>query len=164
MKVRTAKTAMVAMLLAVGVAAGCSDTTIQSSDSGFHVSTPDGQVSVSLNSQLPPNWPASFPLPNGAKAVGSGSLGNGTTHMVAVYETRTSGPDTISFYESNSELKTSDAKSIGIGSNYLGSLRIGEPYNGSLTVASHGGTTYLVVVLESPAGTSTTSRPATRPQ
>ena len=41
----------------------------------FQVSTPNGQVSLSLDGQLPPNWPSQFPVPAGAKAAGSGSLG-----------------------------------------------------------------------------------------
>ena len=154
MRLRLALTLAVVPLF--GAVAGCSSPSTQTSNSGFHVATPNGEVSVSLSGQLPPNWPAEFPLPNGAKPVGSGSLGNGSTHMVAVYEVKTSGRETISFYQSNSQLKTSNEKSVGIGSFYVGTLQINEPYNGSITVASHEGTTYLVVVIEGVTGTPTT--------
>ena len=84
MRIRAAVLALIAVLV-LGLAA-CSSSSKSSSNSsnknstnGVHVETPDGQVSLSLNGQLPPNWPSSFPVPNGAKAAGSGSLVNGSS-------------------------------------------------------------------------------------
>src|SRR3974390_3178936 len=150
---------VLAAVLLIGVVSACTNTHVRTSNAGFQVSTPDGEVSVSLDGHLPPNWPTDFPLPAGAKPAGAGSLGSGrTTHRVAVYELRTgSGPDTLSFYESNSQLKTSNAKSAGHGSSYVGTLDITEPYSGSVTVVSHDRTMYLVAVIESHTGTATTA-------
>jgi hypothetical protein len=111
-------------------------------------------VSVSLDGQLPPNWPSEFPIPPRATVAGSGSLGgSASTGHVAVYSTPTSGPDVFSYYTSNSSLTTTGAKSVGAGSAYVGSLKVTAPYTGSVTVAGRSDATYLVVVLKLP-GTS----------
>lgn len=108
-------------------------------------------MSVSLDGKLPPNWPSSFPVPAGAKAAGSGSLGgSSSTVMVGVYTTSKSAPDTFSYYTSNPKgLTTSGAKSVGSGSNYVGSVNITAPNTGSVTVVQHDSTTYIVAVLKS---------------
>jgi hypothetical protein len=119
-----------------------------SSNKGFAVSTPNGQVSLSLNGNLPPNWPGNFPTPPGATPVGSGSLANSTSGvMVAAYTTSASAPDTFNFYRSNPQLTTSGASSVGARSTYVGSLKITAPYSGSVTVVSRNGSTYIVIVL-----------------
>ncbi len=114
----------------------------------FQVSTPSGQVSLSLDGQLPPNWPSQFPVPAGAKAAGSGSLGGSSSAtLVAVYATSQSGSDAFAFYRDNSKLTTSDQRSAGSGAHYVGRAKITAPYTGSVTVVSHSGTTYIVIVL-----------------
>jgi hypothetical protein len=127
---------------------GSSAQASPSSATGFHVSTPNGQVSVSLNGQLPPNWPGNFPIPNGATPAGSGSLVGATSGvMVGVYSTSAQAPDTFDFYKSSAQLTTSGAKSAGGGSSFLGSLKVSAPYTGSVTVVKWKGSTYVVIVL-----------------
>jgi hypothetical protein len=137
-------------------AAGCSSSSTSSQSTTtisktFQVNTPDGQVSLSLDGKLPPNWPSDFPTPSGAKPAGSGSLGgSSSTVMVGVYTTSKSAPDTFSYYTSNPNgLTTSGGKSVGGGSNYVGSAQITAPHTGSVTVVDHDNTTYIVAVLKS---------------
>src|SRR5262245_44653301 len=60
----------------------------------LNVQTADGQVSLSLDGQLPPNWPTSFPVPSGATPAGSGSLENGGSgEMIGVYTTSQAASD-----------------------------------------------------------------------
>jgi hypothetical protein len=116
----------------------------------FQVSTPNGQVSLSLDGQLPPNWPGQFPVPAGATAAGSGSLGGSSSAtLVAAYTTSQAASDAFAFYTGNSKLTTSGQKSVGAGAHYLGRAKITAPYTGSVTVVSHSGTTYIVIVLTS---------------
>ena len=127
----------------------------------FQVSTPDGQVSLSLDGQLPPKWPSQFPVPAGAKAAGSGSLGGSSSAtLVAAYTTSESASDAFAFYKDNSKLTTSDQKSVGAGSHYLGKAKITAPYTGSVTVVSHSGTTYIVIVLTNAPSSSSPSASA----
>ncbi len=65
-------------------------TTEKASDSSstdtLEISTPEGQVSLSLHGELPPGWPEDLLLPKGADAAGSGSLGDtDSTVMVGVF-------------------------------------------------------------------------------
>jgi len=128
----------------------------------FKVSTPNGQVSLSLDGQLPPNWPSQFPVPSGAEVAGSGSLGGSSSPvLVAVYTTSGSPSDAFAFYRDNSKLTTSGERSVGAGANYAGRAKITAPYTGSVTVVSHSGTTYIVIVLtnssRSPSASPTAS-------
>lgn len=127
----------------------------------FQVSTPNGQVSLSLDGQLPPNWPSQFPVPTGAKVAGSGSLGGSSSAtLVAAYTTSESPSDAFAFYKDNSKLTTSDQRSVGAGAHYVGRAKITAPYTGSVTVVSHSGTTYIVIVLtSSPRSSSPSASP-----
>ena len=120
-------------------------------NANFHVTTPNGQVSLSLNGQLPPNWPASFPVPQGATPAGSGSLaGSSSGVKVAVYTTSATAEETFAFYKATSSgLTTSNATTVGIGTSYVGRLKMSAPYIGSVTVVDHNGTTYIVIVITS---------------
>jgi len=135
--------------------------TATSTAKNFQVSTPSGQVSLSLDGQLPPNWPSQFPVPSGAKAAGSGSLGGSSSAtLVAAYTTSESASDAFAFYTGNSKLTTSDQKSVGTGAHYVGRVKITAPYTGSVTVVSHSGTTYIVIVLtSSPRSSSPSASP-----
>ena len=130
----------------------------------FQVSTPNGQVSLSLDGKLPSNWPSDFPVPSGAKVAGSGSLGGSSSAtLVGVYTTSESPSDAFAFYKDNSKLTTSGEKSVGVGAHYLGRAKITAPYTGSVTVVSHSGTTYIVTVLtnspRSPSASASASLP-----
>ena len=82
----------------------------------FQVSTPSGQVSLSLDGKLPPSWPSEFPVPSGAKVAGSGSLGGSSSAtLVAAYTTSESAPDAFTFYKDNSKLTAWGQKSVGAG-------------------------------------------------
>jgi hypothetical protein len=135
-----------------------SPTSTQSSTSrSFQVTTPDGQVSVSLDGKLPPNWPSGFPVPSDAEVAGSGSLGGaGSAGLVAVYRTSSAPQSTFSFYTSSSELTTTGATSVGAGQSFAGSLKVTAPYKGSVTVLAHSGTTYIVIVLTVPRASPST--------
>ena len=129
--------------------------TATSTAKNFQVSTPSGQVSLSLDGQLPPNWPSQFPVPSGAKAAGSGSLGGSSSAtLVAAYTTSQPASEAFAFYTGNSKLTTSGQKSVGSGAHYVGRAKITAPYTGSVTVVSHSGTTYIVIVLTSSRSSS----------
>ena len=131
--------------------------TTEANNKNFSVSTADGQVSISLNGQLPPNWPKAFPLPNGATTAGSGSLGGtDSTAMVGVFSATGTPEDTFAFYKDNTSLTVSDSKVIGAGSAYVGTLQLSGSYTGRVTVLSKDGTTYILVALQA-AGTGTTT-------
>jgi len=126
----------------------------------FQVSTPNGQVSLSLDGQLPPNWPSQFPVPPGAKVAGSGSLGGSSSAtLVAAYTTSESASDAFTFYNDNSKLTTSGQISVGAGAHYVGRAKITAPYKGSVTVVSHSGTTYIVIVVTSSPRSSPSASP-----
>ncbi|TVY99117.1 hypothetical protein EAS64_41890 [Trebonia kvetii] len=133
-------------------------STPASTAQNFQVATPNGQVSLSLDGQLPPNWPSQFPVPAGAKVAGSGSLGgSSSTALVGAYTTSESAPDAFAFYQASSKLTTSDQKSAGAETHYLGSAKITAPYTGSVTVVSHSGTSYIVIVLTSSRSSASAS-------
>lgn len=126
----------------------------------FEVSTPDGQVSLSLDGKLPSGWPTSFPVPDKAEPAGSGSLAGSTSgYLVAVYTTTQSGKDTYDFYTGQTALQPTDQKSIG-STSFLGTMKIASPDTGSITVTEVSGTTYIVVLLKT-SGTSTSTTTAT---
>ena len=104
-----------------------------------------------MTASCPRTGPSQFPVPAGAKAAGTGSLGGSSSAtLVAAYTTSQSASDAFAFYKDNSKLTTSDQKSVGTGAHYVGSAKITAPYTGSVTVVSHSGTTtYIVIVLTS---------------
>lgn len=135
-------------------------TTTTEAKAGFEVSTPDGQVSLSLDGQLPNGWPSGFPLPDKAEPAGSGSLvGSTSGQLVAVYTTTQSGKDAFDFYTGQTALQPSDQKSID-STNFLGTMKITGPDPGSIAVTEVSGTTYIVVVLTT-SGTSTSTTAST---
>ncbi len=124
----------------------------------FSVSVPEGEVSLSLDGQLPPNWPSSFPVPSGAEPAGSGSLAKSESGVqVGVFSTSEAAKDAFAFYSGNSALSPSNAKSTGIGSAFVGTLTLGGSYEGTVWVGGYEGTTYIVVVLTGSSGAGGTS-------
>lgn len=135
-------------------------TTTSAPPRNFQVSTPDGQVSLSLDGQLPPGWPSDFPVPDGAEPAGSGSIGDGeSTVRVGVFTTTGAGQATLEFYTDNTEVQTENPAAAGSGDRLVASLDLVAPYEGSLTVLSRTGTTYLIVVLneDAPGSSNTTT-------
>jgi hypothetical protein len=160
------RTLVIALLLAAA-AVGCSSsskkststtTSTSSGSKSFQIQTPEGQVSLSLDGKLPPNWPSEFPVAPGASPAGSGSLGNTSkTTLVGVYSTTGSAQDAFNFYKSTSAYTVDSSSSAGIGSAFVGSVEFSGSYQGSATIASLSGTTYIVIVLETGGASSTTT-------
>jgi hypothetical protein len=161
---------VIAALAVFGVVllAACSSSSKSSSnDSGrntttttknLSVQTPDGEASLSLNGQLPPGWPSSFPVPSGAQPAGSGSLANQSQGvMIGVYSTSDSPQDTYNFYKTNSSLTVTSASSAGVGDAYLGTIKLGGSYSGSSVVITSTGSTYITITLTSGSSSSTTT-------
>ena len=149
------------------VAVGCSSddsnksssstTTSKSNGRNFQVSTPDGQASLSLDGQLPPNWPSGFPVAPNTKKAGSGSLGNtDKTVLVGVYSATSKPQDVFDFYKSNTAYTVDNSTSVGAGNAFVGTVEFSGAYSGNTTVVSNQGTTYVIVSLET-GGAGTTS-------
>jgi hypothetical protein len=133
-------------------------TTTTASNKGFQLQTDDGQVSLSLNGQLPPNWPSSFPVPSGATAAGSGSLAKGESGvLVGVYTTSQAPADVYKFYKTNPSLTIGTTRSAGAGSAYIGRVELKGSYSGHITVVALNGTTKIVVTLKPTSQPSTTT-------
>jgi hypothetical protein len=133
-------------------------TTTTVADRHVTVQTPAGQVSLSLDGHLPPNWPTGFPVPSGATPAGSGSLAKGGSGvMVGVYSTAQPPAEVFSFYKSDTALAPTNAKSVGSGDKYVGTLDIGGSYTGSVTVVAAGSGTNIVVTLKGAPATTTTA-------
>ena len=149
----------IALLAACGSSSKSSSTTTTTvSGKNIAVQTPDGQVSLSLDGQLPPNWPAGFPVPSGATPAGSGSLVNGDTGvLVGVYTTTQPPADAFDFYKNNASLTVTNPKSIGTGDAYVGTLDLSGSYTGNVTVVATGSGTHIVVTLKSGSSNATTT-------
>ena len=161
MRTRVTITALVVGILLLAACSSSSksgSSTTTTAGKNFHVETPDGQVSLSLDGQLPPNWPASFPVPSGATAAGSGSLANGDSGvMIGVYTTSESPEDAYNFYKTNPTLTVTSSTSAGLGSAYLGTVKLGGTYAGSSVVIASLSGTYIVITLKSGSASSTTT-------
>jgi len=135
-----------------------SSTTTTVAGKNIAVTTPDGQVSLSLDGQLPPNWPAGFPVPTGATAAGSGSLVNSDSGvMIGVYNTTQAPADAFSFYKTNPALTVTKSGSVGTGDKYVGTLEFTGTYAGDITIVAAGSGTNIVVTLKTSSSTSTTT-------
>ena len=135
-------------------------TTTSASNKSFEFSTQDGQVSMSLDGKLPPGWPSSFPLPKGATAAGSGSIGGtSATGMVGVFTSSQSTNEVYSFYTGDAGLQVESKSSLGSGDTYVGTVAFGGSPSGRVTVIPKGGQTLIIVTLKT-TGTSG-STPAT---
>jgi hypothetical protein len=159
----TAVVAALALVGCTGDATTTAGTTTTIANKGIQVETPDGQVSLSLNGNLPPGWPSAFPIPSGATPAGSGSLGDTTkTVMIGVYKAPGSPEDAFNFYKTNSALTVQNPTSHDIGPAFAGKLAFTGTYTGSLAVVSFEGKGLIVIVLETAGapgktGTSQTS-------
>jgi len=124
-------------------------TTTAASNKNFEVTTADGQISLSLDGKLPPGWPSSFPVPDGATAAGSGSLANSSKgKLVAVFTTSGSAEDTYNFYKGSSALTVDSSSAIGAGPAYVGTVAFSGSFSGRVSVISRGSQTTIVVALD----------------
>ncbi len=141
------------LLLLVGACSsdnesGATTTTAEDSQD-LSVSTPAGQVSLSLDGSLPPEWPEDFPTPDSTDVAGSGSLaGDDSGVMVGVYTTEEARQDAFDFCANDDSLDPTDPSGATVGSGFLGSINIGGDHDGSVTVAGIDDTNYVVVVLD----------------
>lgn len=168
MRSHPARVAALSLLALVLLAPACSDddsssdsadrTTTTEGSGNLSVSTPEGEVSLSLDGDLPPDWPSDFPLPDKTEPAGSGSLaGESSGVMIGVFSTTESGTDAFDFYTGETSLDPSDETSAGVGSGFAGSMKIAGDYDGSVTVAGIESTTYVVVILNNGGVGSTSS-------
>ena len=76
-----------------------------------------------------------------------------------VFTTTETGQATLDFYTDNSDVQTENPAAAGSGDRLVASLDLVAPYEGSLTVLSRTGTTYLIAVLneDAPGSSSTTT-------
>src|SRR4051794_24277607 len=160
MRARIATALCIAIVL-VGAAACSSDSsssndTTTTANRGFEVTTPEGQVSISLSGSLPPNWPNRFPVPSGAEPAGSGSLGNSSaTGFIGVFSTSESPQDAYNFYQSNSELDVASSSALGSGNAYVGYVTFTGEFSGWLATVPYNNETLIVVYLnQSTPGTT----------
>lgn len=134
-------------------AAETTSTSAQDGTQDLSISTPDGQVSLSLDGVLPPDWPEDFPIPDRTEVAGSGSLERDDAGvMVGVYTTKESGQDAFDVYAQDDSLEPTDPSSAGVGGGFVGTVNIGGPYDGSVTVAGVEDSVYIVVVLNTTDG------------
>lgn len=122
------------------------------------VSTANGQVSVSLNGKLPPNWPSDVPIPPGANPAGSASLvGKANGIMAGVYRSSQSPEEVYNFYASDSSITTTSKVGVGSGSNYVGRVSMSAPVTADVTIVPYQGGSLIVVAIHGGQGPSTTS-------
>jgi hypothetical protein len=163
-------------LALVGSAASCSSdaktsskeetttSTTEEANKSFEITTADGQISLSLDGNLPPGWPDTFPVPDGASPAGSGSFVNGGSgKMVGVFTGSLSPQDAYDFYTASTAYTVDDSKTVGAGSAYVGTVQFSGTYEGRVTILSKGGSTTIVIVIDagSDANTSDTAASGT---
>lgn len=163
-----ASSSVVGVACSSGGSGGAKATTTSGTKSkSFDVTTENGQVSLSLDGKLPPGGPKGFPVPSGAKAAGSGSLGGASkTVLVGVYTTTGTAQDAFSFYKGYGQLTVEGSGSVGAGDAYVGTVKLGGTYSGNVTVTAVGASPYIIVVLEGrgasgSSGTTTSTTAAT---
>jgi hypothetical protein len=111
-----------------------SSTTTTSAKSSFEVSTSEGQVSISLDGKLPPNWPTDAPVPRSATPAGSGSLvGQSKGLIVGVYTSPDSPEKVCQYYTTQSSITTTSQAAVGHGSHYVGRVKISSPVDVVIT-------------------------------
>jgi len=133
-------------------------TTTAASNKNFEVTTADGQISLSLDGNLPPGWPTSFPVPDGASPAGSGSLAKGGSgKLVGVFTGSMAPKDAYDFYASSTAFTVDDSTALGAGPAYVGSVKFSGSYTGRVTVLSKGGSTTIVIVFDAGSDTGDTS-------
>jgi hypothetical protein len=138
-------------------AASTTTTTADSSNKTFQITTADGQISLSLDGQLPPGWPSSFPVPSGATAAGSGSLANSSKgKLVAVFTASGAAEDAYNFYKGSSAFTVDSSSAIGAGPAYVGTVAFSGSFSGRVSVISRGSQTTIVVVLDATSANGST--------
>ena len=137
------------------VLAACTGT--GNGNTEFEVSTPQGQVSLSLTGKLPPNWPSDVPVPPGARPAGSASLvGKSNGIKAGVYRTRQSPQQVYDYYTSQPSITTTSKSAVGSGSNYVGRVSITAPITANITIVPYQHGSLIVIAIPGGHGPSTT--------
>jgi hypothetical protein len=151
---------LITALAGLFVLAACTGT--GNGNSNVEVSTPEGQVSLSLNGKLPPDWPSNTPVPPGARPAGSASLvGNSHGIEAGVYRSRQSPEQVYNYYTSDSSITTTSKSAVGSGSNFVGRVSITAPITANITIVPYQHGSLIVIVIPGGHGPSTT--PTTLP-
>lgn len=149
---------LVLVLGAGGVLSGCTSAT----DGGFGTSTtvaptidvmtPAGVVTVSLDAQLPSDWPAGFPVPAAATPAGTGVLaGAAPTTQIGAFSSSATPDEVFAFYAEQAGLPVASATSAGTGDTFDGTVRIEGDPAGLVTVVGREGGAMVVAVLQGDA-------------
>jgi hypothetical protein len=161
MRTRAFATATV-LIAACALTSQCSSSSKSSNETTttttntYTISTADGQVTVSLDGQLPNEWPGGFPVPGDAKPAGSGSVaGDSQGFMVGVFSLSGSAQDAYDFYRNNTQLTVTDSSSVGTSKAFVGTVKFEGSYSGLVTIATLGSQNGLVIILHS-GGTGST--------
>ena len=137
------------------VLAACNGT--GNGNTEFEVSTPQGQVSLSLTGKLPPNWPSNVPVPPGTRPAGSASLvGKSNGIKAGVYRTRQSPQQVYDYYTSQPSITTTSKSAVGSGSNYVGRVSITAPITANITIVPYQHGSAIVIAIPGGHGRSTT--------
>lgn len=145
---RTRVGLLIAVAVAVALVISACSSGNDASNSQFQVSTGDGQVSLSLDGHLPPNWPADVPVPSDAKPAGSGSLvGESSGVKVGVYTSRQSPDSVYQYYVSDPSIQMSSKSAVGSGSRFAGHVKMTAPVAATATIVPYQGGALIVVVI-----------------
>lgn len=152
---------LVPALAGMLVLAACTGT--GNGNSNFEVTTQEGQVSLSLNGKLPPNWPSNTPVPPGAHPAGSASLvGDAHGIKAGVYRSGQSPQQVYDYYTSQSSITTTSKSAVGSGSNFVGRVSITAPITANISIVPYEHGSLIVIVIPGGHGPSTT--PTTIPE
>jgi hypothetical protein len=126
--------------------------------SGRSVTTPDGQVSLTLDGRLPTGWPSGIPIPPGSTPAGSGVLQGSSADVSIGVLTTTSTPRQVLAFYSGAGRASGPASAVGSGRSFVGTVGLATP-PGRVTVVPGGDGSYVIVTLPArgTGGTSTTA-------
>lgn len=120
--------------------------------------TGEGTVRVTLDGELPANWPADFPLPDGATPLGSGEMvAEDATRMIGVFSAAGTAQETYEFYRDNPDLSVTGSSVFGsAGPDDASTLTLNGQFTGRVSVIPRAGTTYIIANLQTASPEATT--------
>jgi hypothetical protein len=150
----------VILVMCLGLVAACAHAS--SNAKQIEVQTANGQLSLSLNGQLPPNWPHDAPVPPNAHPAGSASLvGESQGVMAGVYRSKQSPEQVYEYYTTESSITTESHSAVGSGDKFVGRVTLTHPVAANVTIVPYEGGSLFVMVISGGRGPSTT--PTTLP-
>lgn len=150
----------VALLFSLGAVSACASA--RATPKQVEVQTANGQLSLSLNGELPPHWPHDAPVPPGSHTAGSASL-VGESHglMAGVFRNRQSPEEVYSYYTTANSITVQSQSAVGSGNRFAGRVVVTRPVDANVTVVPYQHETLIVIVI--PAGRGAPSIPTTLP-